>query len=68
MRLELSHADVIHLREMGVQQLLTDYESVIDGMLGCECLTIADQAADRFVFTARLLRSLQEAPSLRVVA
>lgn len=60
--LAFSDADAIHLREMGRQQLLTDYESVVDCLHGTECPRVANEAGERFIFTSRLLRRLQVLP------
>lgn len=54
-------ADVRHLLEMGRQQLLADYESVVDSVEGREAVVTGVEAGERFIFTARLLRRLQVA-------
>jgi hypothetical protein len=55
-------ASIGHLKEMGRQQLLADYESVVDSVDGSESPIVGIEAADRFLFTARLLRRLQATP------
>lgn len=54
--------EIVHLREMGRQQLLADYETIIDCLDGREDSWLADEAGERFLFTSRLLRRLQVQP------
>lgn len=56
--------DIRHLREMGRQQLLADYESVVDSVDGAESTIVGMEAGDRFIFVARLLRRLQISPEI----
>jgi hypothetical protein len=44
---------------MARQQLLADYESVVDYLHGSECPHVALEAGERFIFTTKLLRRLQ---------
>jgi hypothetical protein len=56
--IELVGDEIKHLREMGRQQLLADYEAVIDCVDGCEAAIIGIEAGERFLFTSRLLPSV----------
>lgn len=51
--------DIRHLMEMGRQQLLADYESVVDSVDGSESIIVGMEAGDRFIFVARLLGRLK---------